>query len=117
MKPEPCSRARLRQRIALQRAIRSRKAAWLLRVTNKASKKACVLHFRSIDRADDDPVTSRQADLKLFNYKPTWKLAARHDWFVRLQRDFFDKWFEMCAATNSGVASTGCSISMLPARP
>jgi hypothetical protein len=80
---------------SLQRAIRSRKADWLLRVTNKASKKACVLHFRSIDRADDDPVTSRQADLKLFNYKPTWKLAARHDWFVRLQRDFFDKWFEM----------------------
>ena len=80
---------------SLRRSPTGHKSDRYLRVTNAANHKKCGLYFRSIDRADDDPITSRQADLKLFNYKPTWKLAARHDWFVRLQRDFFDKWFEM----------------------
>ena len=80
---------------SLRRSPTGHKSDRYLRVTNAANHKKCGLYFRSIDRADDDPVTSRQADLDLSNYKPTWKLAARHDWFVRLQRDFFDKWFEM----------------------
>jgi hypothetical protein len=67
-----------------------------LKVTNRAvNGKTCGLYFRRVDRADDDPKTCYQVDLDLSNYKPTWELAARHDWFVRLQRDFFDEWFEM----------------------
>ena len=53
------------------------------------------MHFRRVDRADDDPVTSHQADLKLSNYKPTWKLAARRELFLKLERDFLGKWLEM----------------------
>jgi hypothetical protein len=80
---------------SLRKAVRSRNADKLLRVTNNATRNASVLHFRHIDRADDDPITNSQVELDLAHFTPTWAFDAGQEWFVQLQRTFLNKWLGM----------------------
>jgi hypothetical protein len=80
---------------SLRISVKGKKADRFLKVSNIATKRASLLHFWHIDRADDDPIKSHQADLSLSNYKPNWKFAARREWFLKLRSEFLDRWFEM----------------------
>lgn len=81
--------------IGLQTAARSRSGDRLMRVTNRATKAAVVLHFWDVNRAADDPVKSGQVALNLAGFTAAWTFSAELGWFAKLQREFLDKWFAM----------------------